>query len=444
MPEILHTDVSRLFQSYSGRDLPQVFYIWGEPYLCRSIFDKIVNFILPRGHRDMGYELLEGEDAVIPSIIERLSTYSFFQDRLVIALKDIPLLPPPGTASAPGFQKNDIESLKKSIEKTFPQGHFLVMTAPSVDRRRAIFQTIKDKGFAIDCSMPSGSTKADKTKQDAFLRFTMEDVLQRAQKGIDTDAYAMLTRQTGFDPATLADSLEKLVSFIGERPSITLKDVTSLVKNTRKEPIFQLTNAVIARNADQAIYYFKKLIDDGFPPIPMLSAIAKQMRKLLVVKQFVEGEKQRGSHSWRPKMNFNMFIQTTMPRVLEVDSAIAAVLEKWGENLEPEFGDRDPDRPGEAPGFKKNKKKLQDKSARENKAVKKKKPPSDLYIAPNPRNTYPVYQTFLKSDLFSLDEICGFMIEISDIDYKMKTSSQDSGILLELFIMRVCRAVNRL
>lgn len=420
MPEIQHTEVTKQLSSYASGELPQVFYIWGETYLCRNIFDKIINFLLPGGQRNMGYELLEGEDAVIPVMIERLSTYSLIQDNLVIAVKNIPLLPPSGASSASSIKKEDLDSLQKNIEKRFPRGHFLVMTAPFVDRRKSLFKTIKDKGLAIDCSVPAGSRKADKTKQDALLRFTMEDALGRAGKGIDGDAYSMLIRRIGFDPATLADNLEKLISYVKDRPSIRLQDVISIVSKTRKEPIFELTNAVAERNAEKALYYFNSLSEGGFPPIPMLSAIAGQVRKLLVVRQFVEKDREMGSGAWYPNMPYNMFTQTTMPRVKESDALLLSILEKWTRELEAHIKDVDSAEPAR---------------------LKKKASPkisTDLFIAPNPKNTYPVYQTFLKSERFTLEELCRFMGEISDIDHKMKTSSVDAEVLLEAFIIRIC------
>ncbi|MBF0203137.1 MAG: hypothetical protein HQK67_02240, partial [Desulfamplus sp.] len=57
----------------------------------------------------------------------------------------------------------------------------------------------------------------------------------------------------------------------------------------------------------------------------------------------------------------------------------------------------------------------------------------------NSKSTYPVYQTFLKSDNFGLNELASIMMELSEMDYKFKSSSDgDPVILLEEMIIRIC------
>lgn len=69
---------------------------------------------------------------------------------------------------------------------------------------------------------------------------------------------------------------------------------------------------------------------------------------------------------------------------------------------------------------------------------KKKKPQTDLLIAPNKNNTYPVYNTFLKSDNFSLDELFSVITELNEVDLKMKSSANDPELVLDNLILRLC------
>ncbi len=52
--------------------------------------------------------------------------------------------------------------LETAITKGFPAGHHLVITMPWVDKRRRLFQTFKENGVVIDCSVPGGERKADR------------------------------------------------------------------------------------------------------------------------------------------------------------------------------------------------------------------------------------------------------------------------------------------
>ena len=61
-------------------------------------------------------------------------------------------------------------SLGSLIEKGFPENHFLILTASTIDRRKKFFKTIDAKGLIIDCSVAKGARKADIKEQNEVLR----------------------------------------------------------------------------------------------------------------------------------------------------------------------------------------------------------------------------------------------------------------------------------
>jgi len=410
MPELKQSELPSFLKKLKPEAIPPVFFVWGEEFLCRKVFDAIIAFLLPEGQRGIGYELLEGDDATVSVVIERLSTYSIFQEKRVVAIKNAPIFIPPGTAASAGFTPEAIEQLKALIEKGFPETHFLVMTSATADRRRLIFNTLKEFGVTIDCTVPKGNRKADQGQKTEFLRSTMKEILDRTGKGIDGHAFNQLSEMTGFDPATFADNLERLVSFIGERTQITADDVQSIVKRTRKDAIFELTNAVSDRKVGQALFFFKSLCESGFYPLQLLAALTNHIRKILVVKEFILSEKAKGNSCWQHgTRNYNQFMKNTMPFVIQGDGALSEKLQQWEQAL--------------APDGTENKKKIT----------------TDLAIAPNPKNGYPVFQMFVKSDNFSRDELISIFLKLSELDHQMKTSSDsDPFILLEALIIGIC------
>ena len=60
-------------------------------------------------------------------------------------------------------KRDDADLLKAAIPKGFPDGHRLVMTTDIVDRRKALFKAIDETGLVIDCTVPKGETRADRT-----------------------------------------------------------------------------------------------------------------------------------------------------------------------------------------------------------------------------------------------------------------------------------------
>ena len=429
MVEIKHADLSQWLKATSFSDMPPVYLVHGDTFLCRKIFDGILNALLPKDQRSLGYDFLDGEDARVPVMVQRLSTYSMMQDRLVVAAKDVPLF---STDRQSGIVPTDLDALQNLMEKGLPQGHYLLLTTPQADRRRTLFKAFDKCGLVVDCTVAKGSRKADKTEQAALLRTLMEEVLAPVQKGIDGQAFTLLTDRVGFDPATLVDNLEKLVAFIGPRPGITVKDVQSVVERTRKDAIFEFTNAVADRNASAALFYFHSLTHEGTHPLQFLKALTNQIRKITRVKGFVESGRGRGEMIWHPGQSYQQFTRTTLPAVVKADELMLKKLADWEDELPP--GDED-----EAKSLGKTKTSVRTKSSGKKKAsVKKKKPASDLTMAPNPKNPYPVYQTFLKSDHFTQKELDHILMALGDLDFRLKSATGHPHVLLENLIIQIC------
>ncbi len=435
MAEIKHTELSQWLKNTPSGDLPPVYLIHGESFLCRKVFDGLLDVLLPPDQRGLGYDFLDGEDARVPVMVQRLATYSMLQDRLVVAAKEMPLF---STDRQPGFAADDLDALQQLMEKGFPSGHYLLVTTPSADRRRTLFKAFSTCGLVVDCSVAQGNRKADKIEQTALLRTLMEQVLAPVEKGIDGQAFALLTDLVGFDPATLVDNLEKLVAFIGPRPGITAADVRNLVERTRKDAIFEFTNAVADRNAASALFYFRSLTHEGTHPLQFLKALTNQMRKITRVKAFVVACGVKGEMVWHPGQSYQQFTRVTLPVLVREDEAMIARLAKWEDALSLEQAGTGSEKKsgagkktGKAGGGKKP-------GSAKKAAGAKKKPGTDLFLAPNPKNPYPIYQTFLKSDGFSQRELIGILMDLADLDHRMKSSTDHPHILLENLIIGIC------
>ncbi len=441
MPEIKHSELSeylKTLKTLKPEAAPSVFFLWGDEYLCRIMFDTVINYLLTEKQKEIEYELLEGEDAVIPVIMERLSTYSIFQNKRVVAVKNAPLFIPPGSVAPAGFTAEDIEQLKVLVEKGFPENHYLIMTAPMANRQRLLFKTLKEAGVMINCTAPKGIRKADQAEKTELLRFTMKEILDRTGKGIEGYAFNTLTGMTGFDSATFADNLEKLVAFIGNRDTITAADVQSIVKRTKQDALFELNNAVSDRKPDHALFYFNSLGNSGFYPLQLLASLTNHFRKILMVKHFIISEKAKGNHCWQGgNRNYDQFMKNTMPWIVKADTEISETLFQWEESLASD-NTAAPLAPGKA-AIITDPRKAALAGPKKTVLAGPKKTTTDLTIAPNPKNGYPVFQTFIKSDHFSRDTLLSIFMELSELDYKLKTSSDsDPLILLEALIIKIC------
>jgi DNA polymerase-3 subunit delta len=315
--------------------------------------------------------------------------------------------------------KDNKTILQNAVKKGFPKGNHLIITTEAVNKKTGLFNTIKEVGVIIDCSVPKGNRKDDKAAQAAVINASMRSILNKRGKRIGRDAYNALYDLTGFDLRIFTNNIEKLTDYIGERDEITVNDVKSVLKRSKKDPLYEFTNAITDKDMDQALFFMSALLYGGDiqHPLQLLAAIANQIRKLLMIKSFVRS---RGGKAWHSACRYPQFQSAVMPAVIEFDREIAGRIKAWDKMLNAET----------LPKTKKGKK---------SKAGTKKNSDKLFLIAQNPRSPYPVYRMLQKSEKFTEIELLAAMRFIHEADLRFKSSGQDPKLILENIILKICR-----
>ena len=492
MPEINHQLLHKYLKDLAGdaeKQFAPVYLFFGEELLVKTAYAELLDALLPEKNRSANFYPVEGAVENIYEVIERVNTFSLIPGTKVVALlesrifyatqdktrlienskkaydddnkikaakyllslmgnlslsyedvdrsnrkKTLTFAPDqiqsddwlddlieycrqnqldiPGPADHPG-------ALQKAIKNGFPRNNHLVITTDVVDKRLGLYKALKDQGVVVDCRVPKGDRRADRMAQEDVLRAKMAEVIEPVNKKVEESAYAALLDMTGFDLRTFCGNLEKLVDYVGQRNTITVKDVTSVLKRTKQDPIYDLTNAIADRQVSKTLFFVNTLLAGGFHPLQILAAIINQVRKLLLAKDYATSPEAKG---WYAGISYNVFQQKMMPSILAYDQSLRQTLEKWEHA---EIGAEDAD-----------------SMAVRGKGKKKKKIKTDLMLARNPKNVYPVYQLLKKSAHFSKTELMAAVGYLNETDVQLKTSSQDPKLILERLVLRICNPQN--
>ncbi len=60
-------------------------------------------------------------------------------------------------------------------------------------------------------------------------------------------------------------------------------------------------------------------------------------------------------------------------------------------------------------------------------------------IAKNPKNTYPIFQLFKKSERYTKEELLEAIGALYQVDKLLKSSGQNPKLVLEKIILDICR-----
>lgn len=272
----------------------------------------------------------------------------------------------------------ETEKLEDILRKGLPGGNCLIFTAESVDKRKKIYKIIADAGVVHHFA------KVEKeVVRKEILQKEAQQLLSNSGKKMSSAAWVALGRKTGFDFRRSMSEMEKLIAYVGERPTIDKDDVEDVVGRTKEDVIFALTNALGEKNNLAALDALKNLLNQGNHHLVILTMISREIRLLLQARILVDSGK-------LPRFNYSMeygwFQKVLYPVFNDINTA----------------------------------------------AVKR----EGLIFSQHP---YSVYNSLRSSVRFTTERLINLMEELLNLERSLKTSgSSNPQLLLENFLIKSC------
>jgi DNA polymerase-3 subunit delta len=209
---------------------------------------------------------------------------------------------------------DDASLLEAALQEGFPPGHCLLLTADTVDKRRSLYRLIKEKGVVLDFGVVSGTSRQARSQQETVLKDVAQEALSEAGKEIEPAALALLLEATGFNLWALRRQIEKLISFAGDETRITVEHTDRMSGHLREEPLYELNNAVAARNCEASLRVLNRLLDQDYHPLQLLGSLANEIRRLLLAREFID---EHLAGSMDSKISYGRFQKSILPLVKE-------------------------------------------------------------------------------------------------------------------------------
>lgn len=152
----------------------------------------------------------------------------------------------------------------------------LVMTATKLDKRSKLFKAAAKVAY-----------EAKPLKGAALRRFAGEEA-QRRGHALTPRAADALVAAIGEDLAAIDDAVERLSLYVGEGNKIDVDDVEACVTRIATDSIWQLVDAVGARDTKKALHATGSLLADREPPLRILAMVARQLRIVARMREAVQ------------------------------------------------------------------------------------------------------------------------------------------------------------
>jgi DNA polymerase-3 subunit delta len=224
--------------------------------------------LLPAGvDRSLAYAEYDGQrpaDQGGPSlagVLDDLATLPFLAPRRVIRIRE-----------ADAFVTAHREKLEKYLLKPAPTGTLILECRTFPKTTRLYKAAAAAGGVMVECKKLVGR---------ALLEFVTDQADARGKR-LEPVAAAQLVDFVGPDTGLLVSEVEKLVLYAGDRPTITERDVSELVGQTREERVFAAMDAAAAGRLPEALrLWHQVLATDPGAVFKALGGVAYRVRQWL-------------------------------------------------------------------------------------------------------------------------------------------------------------------
>ena len=235
-----------------------------EAFLKQEATTMLLETILEPSSRAFNLDRFYGADADPAAVVNAALSFPVLAAKRLVILSDL------GKVSERG-----LEVLLPLFEHP-PDSTCLVLTAGKVDRRKKTFSILATHCQTVEC------TPLFDNQVPGWIRRRIE----RAGKEISREAADLLAVQVGTSLGELANEIEKLFNFVGDRARIEASDVGEVVGLSRVNTIFELTDAIGAEQISQAIRIVDRMLEEGEKTTGMVAMILRHLGILLRVKEY--------------------------------------------------------------------------------------------------------------------------------------------------------------
>ncbi len=269
MKQDLNQRQKALNESIRAGEFRPAYLLCGEQaYLRIQNRDKILQALLPEegiGGDNMNLTRFSGKETTAAAVIEMAETLPFFADRRVILLEETEMC---GRNSAEG-------DLLAEYLPRLPETTVLVLAEREADRRKRLCKAIAKCGLVFECDTP------DERTMNAWAA----SLFRKGGLQIDRRVLAMFLERTGEDMLNIASEAEKLCSYCLGRQEVTEEDVETMTTPLIRDRIFEMIEAIAARDRDKTMRIYLELCAIRTAPQAILSLMERQLNQLLQVKE---------------------------------------------------------------------------------------------------------------------------------------------------------------
>ena len=267
-PLASHELLSRLKK---GKPVPAILLLGAEPYLrdiCRA---QLIEQYVPEAARTWAVSRFSAERGDIQAALDQAQTLPMLSQQQVVFLENAEAV----EEFAEKKREDAVEQLEAYLADPAPFT-VLVLEAAHLDQRMKLSKLLVEKSLVVTVGLGDDLNQRNAAAV-ALARSLAKEQGVEFEKGAAED----LAECVSADLQRLKTEIEKLATFAGERKTILLEDVASMVISERTTTVWEMADMIASRQGKRALDFLDRLLRSGEEPIYLLGGLLFMYRKLV-------------------------------------------------------------------------------------------------------------------------------------------------------------------
>ncbi len=243
-----------------------------EEYIKQQALARLCEKLLPAGLEQMNLTDLTDPDG--DALIAAAETLPFMGEKRVVVVRDIDLL----TAGRKQENEKKADMVLEYLPNASPDTCLVFYMKGKADGRKKLYTFFKKAGTIVDFS----------PMNDGECATWAQRTLKAAGKLIDSNTASKLIFTVGRDAALLKQEMDKLVSYLGQRDTVTGEDIDAVCTKSLECTVFQMVDAQVAGKNDQALALLNAMVRSGEDRIGILAMLLRQYRLMYHMRCLME------------------------------------------------------------------------------------------------------------------------------------------------------------
>ena len=267
-PLTSHELLSRLKK---GKAVPAILLLGAEQYLrdlCRA---QLIDQYVAEAARTWAVSRFSAERGDIQAALDQAQTLPMLSPQQVVFLENTEAI----EEFADKKREDAVELLESYLADPAPFT-VLVLEAAQLDQRMKLSKLLVEKSLVVTVGLGD-----DPNQRNAAAVALARSLAKEQGVEFEMGAAEDLAECVSADLQRLKTEIEKLATFAGERKTILLEDVASMVISERTTTVWEMADMIASRQGKRALDFLDRLLRSGEEPIFLLGGLLFMYRKLV-------------------------------------------------------------------------------------------------------------------------------------------------------------------